>query len=700
VAVPVAHTALTTDRLENANANGVNTLSITIGNPSNTAVGDLLVVSVVFQNGGGQRVVNASAGWTAVSPTPASSGDAAIRNLWTFVYPIPDSNALTNLPSIHTFSRPDLPGRAAITIFRVTGADLTLPTDGASAWSPSDGTTSSVAPSFTATDNQSLVLIVSNTNNSALSGVPVASSTTATVFANVVGPVGATTQANTTLNMAYVQAVAGTNPAQTLSYSPAATNSGSYQLAIKSAAPSPLAPILLRSIQGLPTASEVRANVRSQNTTEVAINVSANSDMSDPIVGTAVSPDADGYAVVTAAGLSPDTDYYWQVTLDGTPTGDINLTRTLPVSGAPNSHAIIFGSCMHKGASPAAFDDMRTRTFNGSTAAAFLHVGDLAYEWASYQPITTAPNDIPTVRGVYEASLTSTTFNHLVRDIPLAHTWSDNDFCGTNSDSTAAGRPALLAVRHQSICDPANMPSAEGLYKSWVIGRVRYVQTDARTYMAQKSLPDNGSKSMLGTTQKQWFKDELLAAQAADQIVIWSHDQIWLAPTVTPDSTNDTWGTFNTERTEIGNFIASNGLTNRILYVCGDTHTLTADDGTNNPWGGFACATAAPFYQTANAVYGTWSEGGYPDVGSPGLPNQSYYGWLEITDNGENTINVQFRGFDATSGTGIERIGITRTLVARELPTVAVWDSANEIPATVSVWDGANEISSSADVTT
>lgn len=699
MAVPTAHTNLTTDRLESASANGVNVLSINIGNPSNTTVGDLLVVSVIFQNGGGQRVVNAGAGWTAISPTPASSGDANIRNLYTFVYPIPDSNALASLPTTHTFSRPDLAGRAAITIFRVTGADLSNPTDGVSTWSPAGGTTSSIAPSFTASDNQSLVLIVSNTNNSATTGLPVASSLTATVFANIAAPPGATTQANTTLNMAYKQAVAGTNSAQTLSYSPAATNSGSYQLAIRSATPTPPSPALIRSVQGLPTTDTLRANVRTSNATSTSIQASLSADMSNPISGNSVTPDADGYAVVKVTGLTSDTRYYWQATVNGTPTGTVNVTRTLPTSGTAASHAILFGSCMHKGASPEAFNEMRTRTFNGKTAAAFLHVGDLAYEWASYQPITTAPNDIPTVRAAYEASLTSETFNHLIRDIPLAHTWSDNDFCGTNSDSTSVGRPALLAVRHQTICDPESMPSAEGLYKSWVIGRVRYIQTDARTNMPQKSLPDNSSKSMLGSTQKQWFKDELLAAKAANQAVIWSHDQIWLAPTVTPNSTNDTWGTFNTERTEIGNFITANGLTDRILYICGDTHTLTADDGTNNPWGGFACATAAPFYQTANAVYGSWSESGYPGVGSPGLPNQSYYGWLEITDNGTSTINVRFRGFDATTGTGVERIGITRALVAREAPTISVWDGATEIPATATVWDGASEIGSNTDIT-
>lgn|GEM_PF-2042494 len=699
MSVPVVHTALGTDMVESASALSTNVLSISIGNPSNVAVGDLLVATVIFQNGGGMRTATAGAGWTQISPTPDSSGDANIRLLSTFVYPIPDANALATLPETHTFTRSDLPGRAAVTLFRVTGADLNSFTDGVSAWSPSNGSTSSTAPAFTATNDQSLVLIVSNTNNSASSGIPIASSSTATVFAHNVSPQGTTTQANTVLHMAYAQAVAGSNAPQTLQYSPAATNSGSYQLALRSANPSPPSPLLIRSIQGLPTPTELRANVRSSDASDVAVQASVNSDMSDPTAGSVATPDADGYAVVKVTGLTPDTDYYWQVLIDGIPTGTINTSRTLPQPGTAASHAILFGSCMYKGASRPSFDEMRQRTFNGKTAAAFLHVGDLHYEWASYQPQTAAPNDVAIIRDVYEASLTADKFNHLVRDIPLAHTWSDNDFCGTNSDSTSVGRPAAITVRRQTICDPEDMPSSEGLYKSWVIGRVRYIQTDSRTYMAQKSLPDDSSKSMLGATQKQWFKDELLAAKAAGQAIIWSHDQIWIPQATTPNNVVDSWGTFNTERTEIGNFIINNNLVDRILYICGDTHTLTADDGTNNHWGGFAQATAAPFYQTANAVYETWSEGGYPAAGSPGLGNQSYYGWLEITDNGQNTVSVTYRGFDATTGAGIERIGMTRALRVNDLPSIAVWDGTNEIPATASLWDGTNEIPAASEIT-
>jgi hypothetical protein len=419
--------------------------------------------------------------------------------------------------------------------------------------------------------------------------------------------------------------------------------------------------------------------------------------MSSPIVGSNVAADADGYAHVTVTGLAADTTYYWQILLDGTPTGTVNRARTLAAPGTAHSHAILFGSCQHKGASRPSFDEMRTRQFLGKTADVYVHLGDMHYEWASYQPTQVAPNDIPTIRNAYEASIVAPKFNDLIRDLPLSHTWSDNDFCGSNSDSTYAARPAAIAVRRQSFSDPT-LTDSEALYRSWTIGRVRYVQTDSRTYMAQRSLPDNASKSMLGTTQKQWLKNELLAAKAAHQAIIWFHDQEWTEATVTPNSSNDTWGTFNTERTEIGNFITTNGLRDRLLYASGNTHTLKADDGSHNGWGGFAMAIAAPFYQTANAtVTNNWTGGGYPAFGSGGLGNQTYYGWLEITDNNQDTLSVTYRGIDATTGAGIERITMTRALRVNA-PTITVWDGSTEIPATATVWDGSTEIPVTVDI--
>jgi hypothetical protein len=295
---------------------------------------------------------------------------------------------------------------------------------------------------------------------------------------------------------------------------------------------------------------------------------------------------------------------------------------------------------------------MRTRLGPDSLPARFFaHLGDLHYVHSSSSGSPIAPNDPVEHRTNYENSLMTTRQAALWRNIPVSHTYSDCDFCGSNSDSTYAARPAILTVRHQIIMDPPLPDSAgNGFWKTWVIGRVRFIQTDSRTYMAAKGSTDNSSKTMLGAEQKSWLKTQLLQSEP---LKIWFHDQAWGGVASNPGN-NDTWQAFNTERTEIGNFISSNQV--KVIYIHGDAHRLSADNGVLNTWGGFPTICCAPIDQTATGGDVTGeanSEGVYPAWGVGQQGNQ--YGWFDIDDDGYK-ISLIFKGYD--SG-GTQRVTAT-----------------------------------------
>jgi hypothetical protein len=142
---------------------------------------------------------------------------------------------------------------------------------------------------------------------------------------------------------------------------------------------------------------------------------------------------------------------------------------------------------------------------------------------------------------------------------------------------------------------------------------------------------------------------EIDAAVAAGQMIVWLGDGPWIEPTGAGAS--NSWSRYSTERTEVGAYIAASGA--KLVRLHGDTHTLFYDDGTNNPWGGFASASAAPIHTTAQTFGQTMSGGTWPR----GTTNSSrQYGIGEVADDG-SVITLTLRGYSSTNSapTEVER---------------------------------------------
>lgn len=401
--------------------------------------------------------------------------------------------------------------------------------------------------------------------------------------------------------------------------------------------------------QGIQGADRIRVACRSTTATSARLAVSTTSGMASPVFSAAVTLDGQGYALLERTGLAADTDYWWQIELDGTLVGDVGRSRTLPAAGSPASFSFLVGGCAATGSTSTVFDTMRTRTGPGGRRALFMaHVGDAQYV---YSGGAVAPSSASDLRAAHEQALSADRQRQLYRDVPVSYVWSDVDFGGSNSDGTWAGNSVHQTVYRQLYASP--VPAGSGIYRSWVAGRVRFVHTDGRTFMSAKGDPDTSSKTLLGATQKQWFKDQLLAAKAAGQAVMWFHDNTWGGAAVPVSSGVEDWRVFTTERTELADFITANAIP-MLGYARVDVHQLKANDGTGVPAAipTFGCG---PLDQTSSTHPEPSSAGTYPTT-SGVQANQ--FGWFDLDDDG-TTITLVYRGID--SG-GTQRLTMTRTV--------------------------------------
>lgn len=355
------------------------------------------------------------------------------------------------------------------------------------------------------------------------------------------------------------------------------------------------------------------------------------------------TPDADGYFKVTATGLSAGTSYPWTLSVDGN-SAKSGTIKTLPSTA--NGLNFLWGSC---------FDTYTSGFFSLATARNPMFIAEVG-DWG-YQYITggangnTSPTDVATVRAHRETVLAASAPQALFTTFPTSYTYSDTDGAGANSDGTTGGHAtgAVQAAYRQQFAHP-DLPLADCGARSWVVGRIRFIQTDETALASVKGSTDNSSKTKLGASQKAWFKDQIIAAKSSGQSVVWFGDGPWAAPALT--GTNNDWSAYNTERAEIGLFIQQSGV--KLVRLHGDTHSLFADNGTNNPWGGFPYMSAAPFHTTANYYGRPVTNGTWPTA----TTNSSrQYGVGQVVDNGE-TITLTLRGFSSTNSapTEVERV--------------------------------------------
>jgi phosphodiesterase/alkaline phosphatase D-like protein len=361
----------------------------------------------------------------------------------------------------------------------------------------------------------------------------------------------------------------------------------------------------------------------------------------------------DGFGIIreTIAGLDPDTAYFLVAeNAQGVPAPLVGKFRTPPAG--PHSFSFASASCASNGSNALVFDGIRTRAEAGELDF-FIHTGDL-----HYQGIDT--NDESLFHKAYEQVFAPPRQKACWASLPLVYMWDDWDYGPNDTDRDNPARAAAIDAYRRRVPSPplarsgpdGVLPGDVAPYFSFLRGRVRFIVTDVRSERAEKGeFPsDDPRQVVFRPEQKDWLFDEMLAAAAADQAIIWVNTKPWVAAV---SNGSDHWGGYDAARQEVTGFIGANNLNRRIAILSGDMHALAYDDGSsiNNP-SGLHVMHAAALDAPGSSKGGPYAIG---PIRVPSSGSVSQYGIIDITDTaGAGDLNVRFRGISVNRSTGAE----------------------------------------------
>lgn len=337
---------------------------------------------------------------------------------------------------------------------------------------------------------------------------------------------------------------------------------------------------------------------------------------------------------LTIAGLRPATRYDYALELNGI-VDPARVGRFTTFPSDPASFRFAMG-----GDSDYRSDKYSQQVFDAIAAEDplfFLFIGDLHYN-------DTNSARVEPYRANYEGVLAGRSFSRLLRSTSVVYVWDDHDCAGNATDRTRIGLPFAQRAYREYV--PSYQPTnASGpINQAFTVGRARFIITDNRSAREPSALPDNAEKTILGSEQKAWFKNELLAAKArGDKVIFWVCSTPWIGQ---PEPKQDRWPSYTTERREIADFLKANSIHN-FCILSADMHALAYDDGTNSDYatGG---GMPIPVLHAAPLAKGGSRKGGPYSSGEP-IQKPGQYGIVEVNDDGGPTISVTFFGkrFDA-----------------------------------------------------
>lgn len=390
-----------------------------------------------------------------------------------------------------------------------------------------------------------------------------------------------------------------------------------------------------------PTSVTISAKLTSASTTCRAV-VSTSSNLSNPVYSPfATSSSAANFMTkMNVSGLQPNTVYYYAVESEGVVDNsaeDIGQFKT-PASGA-FSFTFVHGSCAGS-ANHQVFTAIQNKN-----PLFFLETGDFHYA---------DPNssNISVHRTPYENILSTGPTSSLLKSTAMAYMWDDHDYCGNNNSGSGRTGTANARQAYQEYIPHYPLVAGSGnvpIYQSFVIGRVRFILADLRSLRA--------SGTMFGTTQKNWFKQECLAARDNCQMIAWITGTSW------GGTQSDNWGGFAAERTELSNFFRDNNIQNMMIFS-GDAHMLAIDNGSNHDFStgsnnpnDYPVFAAAGLNQSGSNKGGTYSQGAFTNPSS----TTGQYGVVEVTDTGGSTITFTFTGYRTSGNSTTESVLATYT---------------------------------------
>ena len=216
--------------------------------------------------------------------------------------------------------------------------------------------------------------------------------------------------------------------------------------------------------------------------------------------------------------LEPNTDYYYALEVEGEVVRDKpGHLRTFPPPG-PASFTFAFASCGETGSTNASYEMIRRHA-----PLFYMNDGDFHYK-------NIKDDSVRRFRLAYDRVLKSPIQAQLYRDVPFVYMWDDHDFGGDNANRKAGSHTAARVAYGEYV---PHYPLAAGggdapIYQSFAVGRVKFILTDLRSERDPADQKDDEKKSMMGANQKEWFKNELLAANGRYPLIFWVSSVPWI----------------------------------------------------------------------------------------------------------------------------------------------------------------------------
>ena len=390
------------------------------------------------------------------------------------------------------------------------------------------------------------------------------------------------------------------------------------------------------------TKTTAKATMTLTVTGAAVLQVSTSAALTSPVtfVGTAVG--VSNLYRFNMTGLSPGTLYHYGFA--GTKRGEF---RTAPTTF--ESFTVVVGGCYEGGNTNVPVHML------SDTPRVCLFLGDMPY-------IENTSSASAPYRTAWADMLDSTQFRNLMAASTVHYTWSDHDFSIDDSDGSFAGKAFAQSAYRETW--PATLPVADGIYHTFVRGRVRFIMLDVMSFRSAEAATDNSSKTMLGTVQKQWLKDTLTAA--TEPVIVLDVSEPWID---TAGGGANGWGLYSTERTELGTFFTAGGFNTRLYLVASDMHALAYDDGTHTRYG-TGSGNGPPLLHSGPMDHATSVKGGPYTIG-PITTNTSMYAKLVITDTGGSTIGVQALAYSVTSAAArTQEFSQTKNFTATPITTL------------------------------
>lgn len=460
-----------------------------------------------------------------------------------------------------------------------------------------------------------------------------------------------------------VLAAAGAVGATTITYPNAqASNSMAFLLGIR---PGVVAPVVGFAWTSGVEETALRAAWSIANATSIRMVVSQDVGLVfEAKYSAAVTVPANGWVTARVTGLLPDYPYYIGIEADGVLLAGGRLSgRTM--GAHPYGLTFITGSCQYTGSNHAVFDQMRAEN-----AQFFIHQGDLHYADTS---------DETTWRNALVSSLTAPKFAQLLSTITMPYTWDNHDYAGQGQEANdwdEVNNPQKF-IRELM----GEFPAAGEIYKTWVSGPVRFIQTDQWSERSPDEDPESSTKRCMTQAQEDWLYATLEAA--TEKLIIWA--TLWPLYRSVPGGR---WGSYTTQRDRIKAWLAARpAIRAKLVGIGGDSHSVSADTGVNqDALGLIPTLNASPLNQTGGLPSGTWDIVNFDTVDADG-----YYSLVTITASPGNPITLLWQAKNQ-AGAVIGSWTKTWTDAPTVLACTVVGDAGATTPGHLYVYNGTTTV--------